>query len=333
MVKISVVMPAYNAEKYIGQAIESILNQTYRDFELIIVNDGSTDNTKNIILSYKDERIIYLENEKNSGIVITLNKGLDNAKGEYIARMDADDISKNDRFEKQIDFLEKNKEIALLGSGICIFGENTEETNRVFTNDSEQLKAELIFNSSIAHPTVMIRKSVLDENNLRYNVEFAGAEDYYLWWEISKKGKICTLSDILLNYRIHSSQITKKKDARYFSLMRRLMETRFNDIGFMASDKYKDAFMTYCLGEFEKFTPSSVHIFIECLKEILNVNFKNQFFSQKKLVKIFELAIIFALNNSSLTTEEKRREYNYSVRIGMFTFITRLKLMYHKMLR
>ena len=110
MPKISVVMPAYNAEKYIGESIDSILNQTYGDFEFIIINDGSRDSTKEIILSYSDNRIVYLENEINSGIVVTLNKGLKYATGEYIARMDADDIAVAERLEKQIEFMEKNKD-------------------------------------------------------------------------------------------------------------------------------------------------------------------------------------------------------------------------------
>ena len=193
MIKISVVMPAYNAEKYIGQAIESILNQTYSNFEFIIINDGSNDKTKEVILSYKDDRIIYLENERNSGIVVTLNKGLEKANGEYIARMDADDIAEPNRFEKQIKYLDKNIEIDVLGSGICTFGENIKSKKRLFTTNADQLKAELIFSSCIAHPTVMIRKNILEKYNLKYDLNFAGAEDYCLWWEIAKVSKIADI--------------------------------------------------------------------------------------------------------------------------------------------
>lgn len=150
MPKVSVVMPAYNAEKYIGESIKSILNQTFIDFEFIIINDGSRDRTKEIILSYSNDRIVYLENEINSGIVVTLNKGLEYATGEYIARMDADDIAVAERLEKQIEFMEENKDVGVLGTGICIFGEDVQEQARVFTTNPEQLKAELIFNSCIA---------------------------------------------------------------------------------------------------------------------------------------------------------------------------------------
>ena len=123
MPKISVVMPAYNAEKYIGEAIESILNQTFKDFEFIIINDGSVDHTKEIIREYNDPRIVLLENDKNRGIVLSLNKGLDAATGKYIARMDADDIALKNRFERQVEYLDEHKDIGVLGTGICTFGE------------------------------------------------------------------------------------------------------------------------------------------------------------------------------------------------------------------
>ena len=113
--KISVLMPVYNTkEEFLRTAIESILNQTYSNFEFIIINDGSTNNAEDVILSYKDERIVYLKQE-NKGIVSALNNGWDKASGEYIARMDSDDISLSERFEKQIEFLENNSEYSLVG--------------------------------------------------------------------------------------------------------------------------------------------------------------------------------------------------------------------------
>ncbi len=333
MPKISVVMPAYNAEKYIGKSIDSILNQTYGDFEFIIINDGSGDRTKEIILSYSDDRIVYLENEINSGIVVTLNKGLEYATGEYIARMDADDIAVAERLEKQIEFMEKNRDVGVLGTGICIFGENINEHARVFTTNPEQLKAELIFNSCIAHPTVMIRSRILKNNGLRYDMKYAGAEDYNLWWKIAKVSRIATLPDILVRYRIHSSQITKKKDEKYYKMMIKLMEERFSDIGFKSSDIEKKVFMKYCLGEYETFSQKEVEELVDCLVHLLRCNKSHNYFSQEKLNKIFELAIIYTLNNSKLLDVEKKQLYKYAVKAGVFTMITRIKVMYHRMYR
>ena len=331
MPKISVVMPAYNAEKYIGEAIESILNQTFKDFEFIIINDGSVDHTKEIIQKYNDSRIVLLENDKNRGIVLSLNKGLDAATGEYIARMDADDIALMNRLERQAEYLDEHKDIGVLGTGICIFGEKIKEQKRVFTTNSEQLKAELIFNPCIAHPTVMIRKSVLQKYNFKYNTEFAGAEDYYLWWNIAKVSKIATLPDILLDYRIHESQITKKKDIQYYNMMDNLMEIRFKDIGYIGTKEEKEMFMKYCLGEYQSYSEDGLKIFVDCLDHIRKFNEKNTYFNQKKLVKIFELAIIYALNNSVLKKDARKSIYQYAVKAGMFTWCTRIKVKYHRL--
>ena len=320
MPKISVVMPAYNAEKYIGEAIESILNQTFKDFEFIIINDGSVDHTKEIIREYNDPRI-----------VLSLNKGLDAATGKYIARMDADDIALKNRFERQVEYLDEHKDIGVLGTGICTFGEKIKEQKRVFTTNAEQLKAELLFNSCIAHPTVMIRKSVLQKYNLKYNTEFAGAEDYCLWWNIAKVSKIATLPDILLDYRIHESQITKKKDVQYYNMMDSLMEIRFKDIGYIGTKEEKEMFMKYCLGEYESYSEDGLKTFVDCLDHIRKFNEKNTYFNQKKLVKIFELAIIYALNNSVLKKDARKSIYQYAVKAGMFTWCTRIKVKYHRM--
>ena len=127
MPKLSVIMPAYNAEKYIGEAIESILNQTFTDFEFIIIDDGSSDHTADIIKGFHDERIRFIQNEKNSGVANTLNKGLELSQGEYIARMDADDISLPARFEKQVAFMEANPDVAVVGCGIELFGMSHEK--------------------------------------------------------------------------------------------------------------------------------------------------------------------------------------------------------------
>ena len=121
MPRVSVVMPAYNAEKYIGEAIDSILNQTFTDFEFIIIDDGSSDRTADIVKSYSDPRIRLLANERNSGIVASLNRGIQKATGKYIARMDADDYSRLDRIKKQVDFLDNHPEVIALGTSFSTF--------------------------------------------------------------------------------------------------------------------------------------------------------------------------------------------------------------------
>jgi len=333
MPKVSVVMPAYNAEKYIEEAIDSILNQTFSDFEFIIINDGSTDQTEKIIVSYIDSRIIYLKNEKNSGIVVTLNKGLAVAKGEYIARMDSDDISLPERFEKQVQYMDEYPNVGVLGTGITIFGENIPDQNRIFTTNDDQLKAELIFSSCIAHPTAMIRRSVLDQYHLIYNSEFAGAEDYCLWWSIAKVSSITTISDCLLKYRMHTLQITKKKDEKYYLMMNKLKKLQFSDFKFVTTSENFDVFMKYCNGGYNSFTLQQLEEFIDCLCEIKKHNEKEGYFNQSKLKWVFELAILLTMNNSINHLDNRKEVYRYAIRKGMFTWKTRLKVFYHNIFK
>lgn len=332
MPKISVVMPAYNAEKYIGEAIESILNQTYTDFEFIIINDGSTDKTKEIIDSYNDSRIVYLENKKNSGIVVTLNKGLDFATGEYIARMDADDIAVDTRFEKQIAIMEGDKSIGVLGTGTKIFGETVETKETHSTLQPEKLKAELLFSTCICHPSAMIRKKVLDDHHLRYKAEYKGAEDYELWWQIASVSKIVTIPDVLHCYRIHPNQVTQVKNDAYKDLLMRMLELRLRTLKISLSDYEKECFLIYCMGNFKEFDQKKLHTYIDVLSKILNHNRKEPFFNQKSLQEVSALSVTYAKDNSCMTSKEKDECYQYAIQKDIYPVIMRIKLLAHKIL-
>lgn len=209
MIKASVVMPVFNGDKYLPYSIESILNQTFRDFECIIIDDGSTDNSKTILKKYNDPRIHLVENEKNMGLVHSLNRGIDAAKGEYIIRMDQDDISLPNRFAEQIAFMEKHADVAVCGSWYKTIGELSGHTNKLLT-DSEEIKSNLLFNASLAHPSVMIRRSVLEQHSLRYRKENEYFEDYGLWTEISHIAKLANIPKILLLYRVHKENISHR---------------------------------------------------------------------------------------------------------------------------
>ncbi len=198
---ISVVMPVYNGDKYLHEAIESILNQTYTDFEFIILNDGSADKTEEIILSYDDPRIVYVKNEENLQIAKTLNKGIALAQGKYIARMDADDISLPERFEKQIKIMEENPEVGVCGTWLKTFGGKEEIWNMPVSN--EEIMMNMLFESSLMHPTVFIRKSVLLPFVQVYDQAFNKVEDYELWIRLSKKTRFKNIPEVLLNYRIN----------------------------------------------------------------------------------------------------------------------------------
>ena len=208
--RVSVLMPAYNAEKYIGEAIESILNQTFTDFEFIIVNDGSTDNTAKIIEEYaaKDKRIKFVNNSKNKGLISVLNEGLDLCHGEYIARMDSDDIALPERFAKQVAYMDMHPECGVCGTWAKKFGAGIKENNLMKYQEKVKLLDFLIYGSLVIHPSSVIRKSVLVDNNIKYDSKYKYAEDYALWIEIVKYAEIHNLQEVLLNYRWHDSNVS-----------------------------------------------------------------------------------------------------------------------------
>lgn len=208
MILISVLLPVYNAESTVAETIDSILCQTFSDFEFIIINDASTDHTEEIILSYKDPRIKYYKNSKNQGIVYTLNRGIDLANGKYIARMDADDIALPSRFGTQVNVMERDSSIVVCGTGIETFG-NVKKSNRIFfPEQSDELRDLLVRSSCFAHPTVFIRRKVLADHNLYYKSEYRHAEDYKLWIDLSAHGNFYNIHEILLRYRMSDTQIT-----------------------------------------------------------------------------------------------------------------------------
>jgi glycosyltransferase involved in cell wall biosynthesis len=202
-------MSVYNGADYIHQAIESILNQSYEDFELIIINDGSTDTTAQIISSYKDQRIT-LHEQENKGLVPSLNRALSLARGVYIARHDADDISNVNRFKKQVDYLEQNPETVIVGSSIKVMDPDGAVTHEhhVLTHNTE-LKQELLVRSPFAHGSVMIRAQAFHATG-NYNVNFWPAEDYELWIRMGRVGNFYNFDECLYTYREHKNSISSK---------------------------------------------------------------------------------------------------------------------------
>lgn len=209
---VSVLVPAYNAELYISEAIESILNQTFKDFELIILNDCSTDNTKKIIEKYakKDSRILLINNEENLRIAKTLNKGLKIAKGKYIVRMDADDWSYPHRIEKQVKLMEDNPEIVLSSGNmeICDSEMNIKNKSNFPTSD-EKIKKVLLQYNPMVHPAMIFKKDTALEIG-GYDEEVK-SEDYMFTIDMSSKGLLANHPDILIKYRILENSLTGSK--------------------------------------------------------------------------------------------------------------------------
>ncbi|MGE6551884.1 glycosyltransferase family 2 protein [Bacillus mycoides] len=207
MPEITVLMPVYNAEKYLKDAIDSILNQTFKDFELLIINDGSTDKSVEIINSYKDTRINLINNEKNLKLIDTLNKGLKLARGKYIARMDSDDISHPRRLELQFEVMNKDPEIAICGTGMDIIGKKI--SSPFLLTETNAIKNFLFVKNCMIHPSVMFRTSILRKEGYLYNKNSLHVEDYELFQKISRKYKIVNLKKALLHYRLSPTGISR----------------------------------------------------------------------------------------------------------------------------
>ncbi len=235
MPKVSVIMPVYNGEKYLGCAIESVLNQTYKDFELIIIDDGSIDGSANIVSQYADPRITLIQNESNFGTAVTRNVGLANANGKYVALLDCDDIASPDRLSVQIDFLENHREIVMIGSRVAIIDEDGNSTGMLweYPAPAAQIPSILLFHNYFAQSAICARMSCLVQN--RYRPEYPLAEDYDLWVRVARMGKVWNLPKCLVQYREHPGGISKiRADALERSVVM-ILKNLLNDFGVEAT--------------------------------------------------------------------------------------------------
>lgn len=200
--KVSIVIPVYNAENYILDAINSILNQTYKNIEIICIDDCSTDSSYNILSKIEDNRFHLFQNEINEGVIFTRSKAYSLCSGNYIANMDADDISHLDRIEKQVSFLNRNLHIDILGSGFDSIDEFSNKIGKFKKpKDDSEIKATLLFKMSLANPTVMFRAKI--KNDLVHNKEFYAAEDYAMYMNLALKNyRFHNMPTALLDYRI-----------------------------------------------------------------------------------------------------------------------------------
>lgn len=234
-------MPVYNGEKYLPAAVESILNQSFHDFEFLIVDDGSTDNTWNLLQGYAstDSRIRLMQNPNNIGLVRTLNLGLQLACGKFVARMDADDISLPERFRTQVEYMESHPEVGVLGTNVRHIDA---EGNLLFQGRSKYLEFQsrkvirwtLLWKCTIYHPTVMLRRELLENLDVWYDPAFETAEDYELWTRLARKTVIDRLPDVLLHYRVVSSSISRTRTEEQKKNIGRVIRRELRD--FLGSD-------------------------------------------------------------------------------------------------
>lgn len=226
-------MSTYNEEKYIETSLKSLLNQTFEDFEIIIVDDASTDNTRQLIQGLQDERIHLICNEENQGLTKNLNKALKYVTGKYIARMDGDDIAFPTRFEKQFQYMEKHLETMLVSCYTKSFG----DSDLVFAlpDDSEVLKVRMLVRPVYAHPGFMMRRELI-EAGYQYNEEYRTAQDYEFASRVAEKYKIGLVPEVLLFYRVHKKQISAQAGNQQFNNADKIRKHQLERLGIQLSE-------------------------------------------------------------------------------------------------
>lgn len=209
MPKLSVILPVYNGAKYIKEAVESILNQTYQDFDLFVIDDGSSDNTIDILQAFNHNKLKIILNEGNKGLIFTLNKGLSlSADYEYIARMDADDISLPNRLAATANILDNNAKIGVVGTSVKYWGLGLKDKKLILPEKNDSILPAFICKNPIVHPTVMIRNSILQESGIVYDPDYYKYEDYKLWVDLFNKCEFYNTPDVHFLYRRHSENIS-----------------------------------------------------------------------------------------------------------------------------
>lgn len=313
--KITVFMPVYNSEKYLKQAIESILTQTYRNFEFLIINDGSTDSSLSIIESYSDERIRLINNSINRGLPYTRAKGLKLAKGEFIALMDSDDIAYKDRLEKELYYLENNKEVVMVSSLTDLLIDNKIIKNRSFikgkniVDENIMLDIQLMFWNTFSNPTCMFRKDFIVKNDIKYREECVVAQDYAFWVDCKSKGLFHIIPEALLAYRTGHENITKNYNTYKGKIRKEIIDNirirALNNNGFYLNCEEEKVYNTVFSDpkidiKFDNYKKVSI-----ILKKLINYNRINNIKDPKIFNKVVKSSYIKQVIDSNLSIYQK----------------------------
>lgn len=247
-VRITVLMPVYNAGPYLDAALDSILGQTCTDFELLVIDDGSTDDSVSRVALRNDPRIRLLRQPRNLGLVAALNRGLDEARGEYVARMDADDISLPKRLAKQSAFLNAHPEIGVCGTWMEGFSSEASALWRAPVAH-EDICCHLLFESTLFHPTVMLRRELFNRHALRYDPDYPHAEDYEVWGRCALYFRLANLPEVLLRYRIHAASVGGRNRAGKLATARRVRARQLDKLGLLPTAE--EQLLHECLARWE----------------------------------------------------------------------------------
>lgn len=279
MTKISVIMPVFNMAPYIEESICSILTQTYTDFELLIIDDGSTDGTLDIIRKFDDRRIKRITHSSNVGLIETLNQGIDLCTGEYIARMDGDDIALPHRFERQVNFMDVHQDCGVCGSQVYLLGIDTVTTKPLY---HEEIRCWQLFHCTIVHPTVMIRKSVLEDHGIKY-LNYVHAEDYEIWSRLAAVTQVVNLPEVLLMYRQHSNQISNTHQQEQVIQSERIRRDQLRLLDIEPTAEEYQTHLDFCHFRIRVHEPAHYYTCLAWAHKILEGNIRKQRYDHETL--------------------------------------------------
>ena len=324
---VSVILPNYNGESYIYQSIESILNQSYSNFEFLIIDDGSTDNSIELIKRFKDKRIILIENKANLKLIKTLNIGFKLAKGKYIARMDSDDIAHNERFKKQVEFLEKNLEISVLGTGFEVI--DNPDKKILYEKNNIDIKWKQLYECHILHPSVMLRRSTFIENNYFFDKNYEHCEDYELWTRVSKKHQLANLNENLMYYREWEDNISHKHKNTQEKNSIIVRKNIFKWIGAELDELEINLFRELSYQNYS----SKINIVKDLLEKIYLANKKSKYFPERYLdKKLKHIWLNYNLNKEKNNFNELITYFKTSLPKS-FNFVDILKLIFKSLIK
>lgn len=303
---ISCIMSNYNTEPTMfRKALDSILEQTYKEFELILIDDKSTQlESRKVVEEYAkhDSRIVTIYNEENKGLAGSLNVGLKAARGKYIARFDTDDICVKNRFEKQMDYMEK-KNVDICSTFAHLFGDYDSVVSTNFTS-CESVAAQLLFSCYIYHTPVMMRRSFLTEHGLRYNVQFEGAEDFDLFSRCREAGaKICIMPEVMFHYRLHSSSVCHTQNTKQAYLSNEICKRQLDNMKIRYdSDEWRSHQILCGLG---KFSPDLYEPLDKWCRKLVHANCKKGFFEKKVFADVVYNRFFAAIIKSECNKKKK----------------------------
>ena len=326
---VSVVISTYNEEKYILDSINSILQQTYENIEIIIVDDASTDNTVRLIQGIKNNKIRLYVNDTNRKLAHNLNFGMSKAKGQYIARMDADDISRKERIKAQVDYLEKNIDVDVVASFAKTFGDSNIVKKSPCSH--EGIKAAMLFTNPICHPTIMFRKSSID---FVYDESCAAGQDYELWARIVDKKIFNVISEVLVDYRV----IKRQRNSNYLRLQKesalKAKKYLFNKLFPCDKNNFWD---TFCLlvdvdfSDFQPKTQAQMKQIVAFADHLIETNKKEDIFDEREFIKALSMVVFQQWYLSLLKTDVSSDIFlksNYVGALKQEDFMMKMKVLY-----